>query len=188
MNTKNNQRFTETQKSIQDTLLFLLQEKKLEQIHVKDICAHADINRSTFYRHYTDVYDLMNHIEERIQGDLIKQFKSSPQPFSVYMNLEFLEILIEHVGKYRTFYLFYLQNYPDNIMETGFRIIWEQDFKTFFQSIGVTDESRMLYYFYFFKAGLITTLQHWLKGGCQESVSELAQIIWKVSPHLISTI
>lgn len=43
---------------ISDTLLELLRKKPLEKISVKEICTLAQINRTTFYNHYTDKYEL----------------------------------------------------------------------------------------------------------------------------------
>lgn len=37
---------------IQNVFLELLKEKPVAKITVKEICEHAEINRSTFYKHY----------------------------------------------------------------------------------------------------------------------------------------
>ena len=47
------------EKRIQEALLELLKVKNIQQITVRAICEMADINRSTFYAHYLDVYDLL---------------------------------------------------------------------------------------------------------------------------------
>ena len=41
----------------------LLRQKPMEKITVKEICALAQINRGTFYRHFQDCYDLMEQLE-----------------------------------------------------------------------------------------------------------------------------
>lgn len=40
----------------------LMQTKPVQNITVREITEHADINRSTFYLHYQDVYDLVTQI------------------------------------------------------------------------------------------------------------------------------
>ena len=40
---------------IQNIFLELLKEKPVAKITVKEICERAEINRSTFYKHYQDV-------------------------------------------------------------------------------------------------------------------------------------
>ena len=44
---------------IRQAFMELLREKRLEKITVTDIVNRADINRSTFYAHYTDVKALI---------------------------------------------------------------------------------------------------------------------------------
>ena len=48
----------------------LLKEKSVNRITVKEICSMAEINRATFYKHYLDVYDLLNKIEEQFLSEL----------------------------------------------------------------------------------------------------------------------
>ena len=42
----------------------LLREKPIQRIAVKELCQEAGVNRSTFYAHYQDIYDLLTKIEE----------------------------------------------------------------------------------------------------------------------------
>ncbi len=55
-----------TKMVIKDSFINLLEKKSISQITVKEICEHADINRATFYSHYTDVYDLLKQIENEL--------------------------------------------------------------------------------------------------------------------------
>ena len=41
----------------------MLQTKSFHQISVKELCEKAEINRATFYSHYTSLPDLMDEIE-----------------------------------------------------------------------------------------------------------------------------
>lgn len=53
-----------TKSVIRESFLSLLREKPVEKITVTELCAKADINRSTFYAHYLDVYDLKEKLEQ----------------------------------------------------------------------------------------------------------------------------
>lgn len=48
-------RVRKTKKAIQDVFCEMIKEKKLNEITVKELCARADINKSTFYLHYRDI-------------------------------------------------------------------------------------------------------------------------------------
>ncbi len=47
---------------IKEALFSLMQEKPINKITVKELCERADVNRSTFYAYYTDIYDLNRKI------------------------------------------------------------------------------------------------------------------------------
>ena len=75
MNTKNNQRYKDSEKRIQDALMKLMENQELEDVTVMDICKEAHINRATFYAHYEDIYDLMSRVERLIRQDLRSGFR-----------------------------------------------------------------------------------------------------------------
>ena len=54
-----------SRKLIQAALADLLQEKPLEKITVTDVVDRAQINRGTFYAHYTDIRDVINRLVEQ---------------------------------------------------------------------------------------------------------------------------
>ena len=58
----NDLRFIKTEENLKNSLLKLLQKKKLKEITVKEICDEAKCSRNTFYTHYTykeDLYDFI---------------------------------------------------------------------------------------------------------------------------------
>lgn len=63
-------RVRKTKKAIQDVFCELTKEKKLNEITIKELCALADINKSTFYLHYRDIYDLADSIQSILIHDV----------------------------------------------------------------------------------------------------------------------
>ena len=61
---KEDRRVKYTKMVLKESFLNLLEKKDISRITVKEICEDADINRATFYTHYTDVYDLQKKIED----------------------------------------------------------------------------------------------------------------------------
>ena len=59
-----------TKQLIQQTFMQLLEKKSFESITIGDITKHAQINRGTFYLHYTDKFDLLDQIEQQLFEDL----------------------------------------------------------------------------------------------------------------------
>lgn len=63
-------RVRKTKKAIRDVFCELTKERKLNEITVKELCAKADINKSTFYLHYRDIYDLADSIQNILIEDV----------------------------------------------------------------------------------------------------------------------
>ena len=61
-----NRRVQFTKNALREAMIELITEKPLTSITVKDVCARADINRSTFYLHYNDIYDMLDTIENTL--------------------------------------------------------------------------------------------------------------------------
>lgn len=59
-----------TEKQIETSLLQLMKEHTFETISIRQLIDLAEVNRSTFYRHYLDEYDLLEKIEDSLLGDL----------------------------------------------------------------------------------------------------------------------
>lgn len=59
-----------TKKMIKDAMLELLSKKNINRISIKELCELADINRSTFYSYYDDIYSLLNEIEDELIANI----------------------------------------------------------------------------------------------------------------------
>ncbi len=59
-------RIEKTQKSIRDALINLIEEKDVSQITIKELAEKANINRKTFYMHYSSIDDIFDNIENEI--------------------------------------------------------------------------------------------------------------------------
>ena len=63
MNKKENQRIRLTKMMLKDALINLLENTPLQQITITEICDRAEINRTTFYKYYSNECDLYTDIE-----------------------------------------------------------------------------------------------------------------------------
>ena len=61
-----NRRVKMTKRLIKEAFISLIEKSPLNKITVKQICENADVNRSTFYAHYSDQYELFDEIQEDI--------------------------------------------------------------------------------------------------------------------------
>lgn len=74
---KEDRRVRYTKQAIRDGFLRLLAEKPIEKISVTEICREADINRGTFYAHYSDPYELKRSLEDQLSDALAQRLQES---------------------------------------------------------------------------------------------------------------
>lgn len=56
-------RIQKTESAIKNAFLELRSQKSVEKITVKELCQRAQINKSTFYTHYADIYALSDAMQ-----------------------------------------------------------------------------------------------------------------------------
>ena len=106
MNTKNNKRKRESMQKIEQVLIEFLQTKELTQISVSDICKKANLNRSTFYANYVDIYELADTIRENLEARVAELYKDEiTQGFNSNNYL----VLFQHIAQNQIFYRTYFK-------------------------------------------------------------------------------
>ena len=166
MNTKNNKRRRESIDKIEKAFIELLQSHNIKEITVSDICKITQLNRSTFYANYIDVYDLAEKVKARLENEFSEQFA----------NYDYYH---EQTGAVR---MFTLVKENQIFFKTYFKLDEISNIKWY-----PYDENRALlafgnkenikYHVEFFKNGFNAILKMWLEGGCVESPEEMAMIL-----------
>lgn len=65
-----NKQTDRTEKILKDTFVQTLKKMPIEKIQVKTLCNLRGFDRSTFYRHYEDIYDLLSSVEDDLVDEL----------------------------------------------------------------------------------------------------------------------
>ena len=98
-----NQRVMLTKKLLKASLTNLLQTQSIYQVSIRELCDNAGINRSTFYKHYGNQFDLLSEMEQdllvSIEEVLTAQdaySKNAIEQILVYLenDIEFIRLLI----------------------------------------------------------------------------------------------
>ena len=98
MDKKTDLRIIKTKKVLFDALISLLEEMPFEEIKISDICDRALINRSTFYSHYQDKYELLSNYIYELKNALTEDLNkndSSNNPREYYMQM--ISIFLNHI-------------------------------------------------------------------------------------------
>ena len=83
MPVKTDRRIRKTKAQLRTGLAKLLQKKSIKEITVKELVELVDINRSTFYLHYSDIYNMLSSIEEELLEEIRQTILNHPvSPFN----------------------------------------------------------------------------------------------------------
>lgn len=70
-----------TRSAIKEAFLKLYPRRPLEKITIKELCALAQINKSTFYSHYDDIYDLSDQLQRETVAYVLSTMSHSSEYF-----------------------------------------------------------------------------------------------------------
>ncbi len=168
-------RVKRTQLLLQQTLMELVVEVGFRAITVQLLAERAMINRSTFYRHYTDIYDLV----EKVFHNLIDEYLASVQSIMPTKPVETLQRMFEHCATYAPFYLVLLSEMPR--FQELLRDTIEQQSAAFFRRMGL-DERNMAMPLPIVLRHWSTTqmalVQWWLATGQKIPAADMARYLW----------
>lgn len=165
MNKPNNKRKRESQEKIEKIFLQLIQTKEIEQISVADICKKCNLNRSTFYANYIDIYDLVEKVQKRM-ADEFAEFQlaqHSKQDPNGYLNL------FKHIKENQIFFKTYFK-----LASISISPILQHNVE---MAEKYYANKYIDYHIEFFRADLNAIIKKWLKGGCKEKPEEMVEIL-----------
>ncbi|MHA6252412.1 TetR/AcrR family transcriptional regulator [Oceanobacillus sp. CAU 1775] len=173
---KIDRRIRYSQMALKASLLQLLKEKQFSNVTVKEICEHADINRSTFYAHYTDQYHLLEEIEEEMISDL-NNYLSAYDFNEKDEVLLMTEKLIEYLSTKKDEVQVLLNVSGDSsfqlkVMEVAKGFITKE-----WNVYGQLDEELSNYLSTFIISGSVQVIKQWLNGETEKSPRQMAEFI-----------
>ena len=122
-------RIEKTDKGIKNAFIELRSKKPLEKITVRELCEIARINKSTFYSHYKDIYDLSDTLE----GEVVASITNSvSHPEYIVDNLEAFsrELLMAYLSQTSLTTILFSGNqrshFADRIEESIKKLIYEK--------------------------------------------------------------
>lgn len=166
---KDSRRVKMTKRMLKESLINLMKESSVHDITIKEICENADVNRSTFYRHYQTQYDLYNEIIDDIAADISEIFeKMKSEGFDT---VTFLVRVLEYIEARREVFLVILS-------DKGNINIGEAYTKMTEKVIGQQKLSELgSYIAQFISAGMTSILWSWLSKENRRSATDVALLL-----------
>lgn len=174
---KQNRKIKYTQMVLQDSLMELMERKPFSKITIKELCEAADINRTTFYAHYTDQNSLLHEIEAEVLLSARNFVTSLSVPMDRNGIMRITQEFLQYIADNNKHIQVLLGEQGDvNFQKDLFATIYEHCGIAISAAYSSTKE----FYFIFVLNGSVGMIQHWLKSGLTKSATEMAEIIFNM--------
>ncbi|MBQ8228960.1 MAG: TetR/AcrR family transcriptional regulator [Clostridia bacterium] len=178
-----------TKQALKDSLISALQKKPIEKITVKELCEKADVNRGTFYAHYSDQFDLYNSLVKEFLSEAISMTEGIMDPNEkvhdkikiasrifkyVKDNCDLAKVLLNGTS------VFGYDKYNDLFNEMVHKVYLDEVKRQ------VSNDRFVDMVYQFVAVANITLLKYWVNTGMQESEEEMAILAMKLTAKGVS--
>lgn len=168
-----------TKKALITTFSDLLETKSFDNITIQDLCEKANVRRSTFYRHFNDKYDLLNHIV----GTLIEYFRTlhlpeiDPKDPRQFFN-KFMKDILLFISDNKAMVKSVISI---NIYSEVYQILYNQIYAVVKRQIEFDKQIGQFYidefiYGEFLAGGILSVILNWIQYG-QQSIDDVSSDI-----------
>ena len=172
-----------TKMVLRDSLIELMRKKPFIQISLKEICALADIGRTTFYAHYSDQNDLLKSIQDETFNQFVAMAEQQPaKEFSQRILTSRGEKLLNYIAENKDSIQVLLSENGDINFQKKFISYLIDNGKQMIKYINkdIVDEKIERTYSVFFINGSVAIIQDWLKNGMDIPISEMIKIVFRL--------
>ena len=175
-------RTLKTRKAICEALSELLTEKELHKVTVQEIADKADVNRVTFYKHYMDVYDLYEKIEQNTlleMGLMVLRLEEQPAK-DVFKNLA--EYIMENKAVFR---MMFSPNSTGQLRDKFSKCLEGLFLKMESEKKDIAMDNTALIYKTCYRAqGCVAVLARWVMGGFNEPVDFVVKTLSELDVNI----
>lgn len=170
-----------TKTMIASALIELCEKKDYAKISIQEIATRCDINRQTFYYHFSDKKALLGWV---YHNDSLKYLTSKDVSLDNWE--EQVLKMLKQMQQISSFYATTLQGDRSILMDEFFQIVQNM----FHQLLLQVDEEQVLsekdlqFYTRFFSFGCSGILETWIKEGFQESPMEIAMELFRLAQDI----
>jgi len=174
---KANRQTKKTKKAIKEAVLTLMTSTDIAKITIKEISDLADINRKTFYAHYTNVYSVLDEIENDmiekltsiIDDDDIEKIMTNPY--------DFFHQLTKVINEDLNFHKLFTNTITLNTLLEKIKLVIKEKFICFHTDQLNLDHTKLNIMYEFIASGIVASYKEWLKSDRTISLEELSKQI-----------
>ena len=184
---KNESKYFNTAVRMDEALITLLEKKEFPYITIKEICAAAGVNRSTFYLHYENTADLLRETTRYIIDKHLGYYSAETSSISLrYETCERSKLVFvtaEYLTPYLTFIkenqrIFKVAIKQFNTMNFGevYGNMFTHIFNPILSRFRVPEKERE-YIMKFYLTGIFAIVMEWLDKDCEDDINDIIKII-----------
>ena len=178
---KTDRRVKYTKMVLKESLIELLKKKNIAKISIKEICEKADINRATFYAHYTDQYDLRLKIENEMIEDINNYLNNYSFKNQENVSLDMLVKIFEYIKENAEVCIALLGDSGDIYFQKKVMMIVQQQCMSAWTSIKDIKKEDAEFIYTFYAIGSVGIIQKWLAEDLSKPPMEMAALILKLA-------
>ena len=162
-----------TKRIIQESIIKLIQEKPFHRINLTEVCRIAEINRTTFYKYYHDIYDWKEQFEQECIQRVEDILSECAQVDLRSLLRQQFQDMREHAGLYG---LIISPNFESNVLSLMMAMILEKANEETRKNLlrCAEQEFKQKWDCYFVIYGCNGVIECWLKDGMREEPQALA--------------
>ena len=164
-------------RKLTNSLLDLMKKKSIYEITVLELCKEANINRTTFYKYYTDINDLVKKTEE----GLLEELKSNINDIKRNYLLTYTNKTIEIISNNKEIYTRLLGENGDHLfLRRILNNVKEQSIEEWQKLLKKASSEDLNNIYNFIVDGTIGIIENWIKNNCKQDPANLGIFINKI--------
>lgn len=184
---KNESKYFNTAIKMDEALLELLEKKDFDYITVKEICDVAKVNRSTFYLHYENTYELLRETTQYIldkhfayydveEKKVVSQLNNSSKAELIFVTREYLVPYLTFIKDNRRIFKLAIKQFQVMNMNEVYVKMFKYIFEPILLQFGVPLKERS-YVIKFYLTGVFAIVMEWLSNDCNEDLDFIIKVI-----------
>ena len=180
MEKKQDRRIPRTRAQLRHGLALLMEQKSVKEVTVKELTDLVNINRSTFYLHYTDIYHMLESIENELFEDILRTIHAHPvSPFNE-RSFPFIEDIFAILFDNREICAALLGPHGDITFLNRIEEMLSRYCLKALQDAYPDLMDNLKYSYAYCVAGCVGLIKDWLSRGCEESPQHMAQLTFRL--------
>lgn len=170
-------RILNTKKKLTNALLVLMATKRIQDITVLELCKEAKINRTTFYKYYKDIDDLVVKVEESLLVDLEKHIIDIKRNYLI----SFTGKIIETIATHKEIYTRILGTNGDHkFLKNILGLVYDQSITEWTKLLKKASREDLDKIYNFIVDGSIGIIEEWIQNDCKDEPSAVSLFINKI--------